>query len=157
MHIPILTYESRIFLVNVWPDDIMSEMKPRPQARLPKREDIMSQEELQRGRKMEIVIGDDNLFSPTSLFNQQGEGGTTSFSGRDMPEWFRKEQESLGIKMEECFQARKELLLGYTELTVEDINNVVDYKTDPLFTGYNRYLTKIQRPFSKYEMVDQDD
>ena len=53
----------------------------------------------------------------------------------------------------DSFQARKELLLGYTELTVEDINNVVDYKTDPLSTGYNRYLSKIQRPFSEYGSI----
>ena len=53
----------------------------------------------------------------------------------------------------DSFQARKELLLGYTELTVEDINNVVDYKTDPLSTGYNRYLSRIQRPFSEYGAI----
>lgn len=53
----------------------------------------------------------------------------------------------------DSFQARKELLLGYTELTVEDINNVYDYKTDPLSTGYSRYLSKIQRPFSEYGAI----
>ena len=53
----------------------------------------------------------------------------------------------------DSFQARKELLLGYTELTVEDVNNVVDYKTDPLSTGYNRYLSRIQRPFSEYGAI----
>jgi hypothetical protein len=53
----------------------------------------------------------------------------------------------------DSFQARKELLLGYTELTVEDINNVVDYKVDPLSNGYNRYLARVQRPFSEYGAI----
>lgn len=53
----------------------------------------------------------------------------------------------------DSFQARKELLLGYTELTVEDINNVVDYKVDPLSNGYNRYLARVQQPFSEYGAV----
>ena len=51
------------------------------------------------------------------------------------------------------FQARKELLLGYTELTVEDINLVVDYKMDPSSNGYNRYLARAQRPFSEYGAI----
>ena len=53
----------------------------------------------------------------------------------------------------DSFQARKDLLLGYTELTVEDINNVVDYKVDPLSNGYNRYLARVQRPFSEYGAI----
>jgi hypothetical protein len=53
----------------------------------------------------------------------------------------------------ESFQARKELLLGYTELTVEDINLVVDYKMDPSSNGYNRYLARAQRPFSEYGAI----
>jgi hypothetical protein len=210
--------------IDAYADDIMSEMKPRPQARRPKREDIMSQEELQREKKMESIMGnDEDLFFPTSsssLTNRQVEGGTTT-SGDIMPEWFRKEQEALGVTLDDSsdvddfdnqeevrrawerelrqqkadeylkrrgdgisisdilgreyfgptddeddyykrdrlsttfdsFQARKELLLGYTELTVEDINNVVDFKTDPLSTGYNRYLSKIQRPFSEYGAI----
>ena len=55
----------------------------------------------------------------------------------------------------DSFQARKELLLGYAELTVEDINNVVDYKVDPLSNGYNRYLARVQRPFSEYGAIFQ--
>ena len=51
------------------------------------------------------------------------------------------------------FKARKEMLLGYTELTVEDINNVVDFKVDPLATGYNPYLSRVQRPFSEYGAI----
>ena len=53
----------------------------------------------------------------------------------------------------DSFLARKDLLLGYTELTVEDINNVVDFKVDPLATGYNKYLSKVQRPFSEYGSI----
>lgn len=53
----------------------------------------------------------------------------------------------------DSFEPRKELLLGYTELTVEDINNVVDYKVDPLATGYNQYLPKVQQPFSGYASI----
>ena len=53
----------------------------------------------------------------------------------------------------DSFEARKELLLGYSELTVEDINNVVDYKVDPLATGYNRYLPRVQNPFSEYGAI----
>ena len=83
----------------------MSEMKPRPQARRPKREEFMSQEELQRERKKESIFGDVDPF-PTSSSSSSSPasrklegGGPTSFS--DMPEWFRKEQESLGIKIED--------------------------------------------------------
>ena len=81
----------------------MSEMKPRPQARRPKREEFMSQEELQRERKKESIFGDGDPFptssSPESR-KREGGGGPTSFSS-DMPEWFRKEQESLGIKIDD--------------------------------------------------------
>jgi hypothetical protein len=99
--------ESRIFIRVRCPDDIMSEMKPRPQPRRPKREDFMSQEELQRERKKESIFGDDDSFFPSSSSSSsspasrklEGGGGPTSFS--DMPEWFRKEQESLGIKVED--------------------------------------------------------
>ena len=53
----------------------------------------------------------------------------------------------------DSFKARKEMLRGYTELTVEDINNVVDFKVDPLATGYNPYLSRVQRPFSEYGAI----
>ena len=86
----------------------MSEMKPRPQARRPKREEFMSQEELQRERKKESIFGDGDPFPTSSSSSSssqesrklEGGGGPTSFSS-DMPEWFRKEQESLGIKIED--------------------------------------------------------
>lgn len=45
------------------------------------------------------------------------------------------------------------MLLGYTELTVEDINNIVDYKVDPLATGHNPYLSRVQKPFSEYGAI----
>ena len=51
------------------------------------------------------------------------------------------------------FQARKDELLTYEELTVEDINNVIDYKVNPSETGYNPYLSKVQRPFSEYGAI----
>ena len=53
----------------------------------------------------------------------------------------------------DSFSARKELLLGYTELTIEDINNVMDNKNDPLATGYNPNLARVQRPFSEYGAI----
>ena len=53
----------------------------------------------------------------------------------------------------DSFEARKELLLGYTELTVEDINNVMEYKVDPLATGYNHHLRNVQKPFSGYGAI----
>jgi len=85
----------------------MSEMKPRPQARRPKREEFMSQEELQRERKKESIFGDGDPFptssssSSSSPANRKLEGGGPASFSSDMPEWFRKEQESLGIKMED--------------------------------------------------------
>ena len=86
----------------------MSEMKPRPQARRPRREDVMSQEDLQREKKMEGIIGnDEDFFFPTSsssLTNRQVEGGTTT-SGDIMPEWFRKEQEALGVTLDDSSDA----------------------------------------------------
>ena len=36
----------------------------------------------------------------------------------------------------DSFKARKEMLRGYTELTVEDINNVVDFKLDLTFQEF---------------------
>ncbi len=75
-------------------DDIMSEMAPRPQLR-PRREDFMSQEELLLERKKESIFGDDDSY-PIER-SRQG----TSSSGGSMPEWFLKEQEALGIKVED--------------------------------------------------------
>ena len=81
--------------VDEYADDIMSEMKPRPSR--PKREDFMSQEDLQRERKKESLFGYDEDPFPTSE-NQQSPQSTGDGS---MPEWFRKEQETLGIKAED--------------------------------------------------------
>lgn len=188
--------------INDYADDIMSEMGPRPQGR-PSREEYMSQEDLRRERKMESVLGDEyDPFPVQADVRQNGPGG--------MPEWFRKEQEAQGVRVEDMdaqeidearlewereerqrqadeyfkrkgegisisdilgreyfgpmdqeedykstyspfsgYEARKAELLTYTELTVEDINNVVDYKVDPLATGRNRYLARVQNPFSE--------
>eukprot|EP00581_Thalassiosira_minuscula_P014661 CAMPEP_0183716264 /NCGR_PEP_ID=MMETSP0737-20130205/10241_1 /TAXON_ID=385413 /ORGANISM="Thalassiosira miniscula, Strain CCMP1093" /LENGTH=1592 /DNA_ID=CAMNT_0025945507 /DNA_START=165 /DNA_END=4943 /DNA_ORIENTATION=- len=201
--------------IDAYAEDIMSEIKPRPRIR-GRREDVMSQEDILKERKQESIFGDDDPFpvmdsggpSPTSSASSSGDGGV-------MPEWFRKEQEARGVKVEDLdedefaearrewereerqrkadeylqkrgegisisdvlgreyfgpmdepddnyemtrssfdsFEARKELLLGYTELTVEDINNVVDYKVDPLATGYNRYLSRVQNPFGEYGAI----
>lgn len=51
------------------------------------------------------------------------------------------------------YYARKELLLEYTELTAEDVINVVEYKVDPLSTGYNQYLRKVQDQYSEYGAI----
>jgi len=83
--------------VDEYADDIMSEIKPRPSR--PKREDFMSLEDLQRERKKESMFGvgyDEDPF-PTSNESQQA---APSGDG-SMPEWFRKEQETLGIKAED--------------------------------------------------------
>ena len=84
--------------VDEYADDIMSEIKPRPSR--PKREDFMSQEDLQRERKKESMFGvgyDEDPF-PTSNESQQAPPSTGDGS---MPEWFQKEQETLGIKAED--------------------------------------------------------
>mmetsp|Transcript_31044 Transcript_31044/g.75032 ORF Transcript_31044/g.75032 Transcript_31044/m.75032 type:complete len:766 (-) Transcript_31044:151-2448(-) len=197
--------------VDEYADDIMSEMKPRPQVR-GRREDFMSQEDVQRERMKESVFGEDDDFFPVRDDGQQRQDLASPSPDGPMPEWFRKEQEAMGIDLDDSggedldearrqwereerqrkadeylkqrgegisisdvlgreyfgpmdepdenyemersafdsFQARKELLLGYEELTVEDINNVVDFKVDPLATGYNQYLSAVQRPFSQY-------
>ena len=196
--------------VDEYAEDIMSEIKPRPSR--PKREDFMSREDLQKERRKESLFGDDPF--PINESQQSALSSSSSSSGDgSMPEWFRKEQEELGINVDDMndsefdearrewereerqrkadqylkergegisisdvlgreyfgpmdepdyedtrdlfdsFLARKDLLLGYTELTVEDINNVVDFKVDPLATGYNKYLSKVQRPFSEYGSI----
>ena len=69
-------------------------MGPRPKLR-PRREDFMSQEELLSERKKESIFGDDDSY-PIETSRQ----GTLS-NGGSMPEWFIKEQEALGIKVED--------------------------------------------------------
>lgn len=70
------------------------------------------------------------------------------FGPMDEPEDYKVERSTF-----DSFKVRKELLLGYSELTVEDINNVVDFKVDELATGYNRYLPQVQRPFTQYGAI----
>ncbi|KAL7553287.1 hypothetical protein ACHAWF_016541 [Thalassiosira exigua] len=197
--------------VDAYADDIMSEMGPRPRIR-GRREDFMSQEELFKERKKESVFGEDEDLFPVKGRGQQV---ASSSGGSAMPEWFRKEQEALGIDVDDLddddyeearrewereerqrkadeylkrrgegisisdvlgreyfgpmdepeddylksrstfdsFVARKEMLLGYSELTAEDINNLVDYKDDPLATGYNSQLLRVQRPYSGYGAI----
>ena len=197
------------FDIDEFADDIMSEMKPRP--RVNRREDFMSQEQIQKERKQESIFGDD----PFPINEPEGRREP---SGSDtMPAWLRKEQEDYGVQVDDdddtedtfdeaqwewereerqrkadeylrkrgegisisdvlgreyfgpmdddedykkervsafsSFQARKEELLTYEELTVEDINNVIDFKVDPSETGYNPYLSKVQRPFSEYGAI----
>ena len=196
------------FDIDEFADDIMSEMKPRP--RVNRREDFMSQEQIQKERKQESIFGDD----PFPINEPEGRREP---SGSDtMPAWLRKEQEDYGVQVDDddtedtfdeaqwewereerqrkadeylkkrgegisisdvlgreyfgpmdddedykkervsafsSFQARKEELLTYEELTVEDINNAIDFKVDPSETGYNPYLSKVQRPFSEYGAI----
>ncbi|KAL7500721.1 hypothetical protein ACHAWT_008705 [Skeletonema menzelii] len=197
------------FDIDEFADDILSEMKPRP--RVNRREDFMSQEQLQRERKQQSIFGDD----PFPVNEPEGKRAPPS-SDDTMPAWFRKEQEDYGVQIDDgsdedtfdeaqwewekeqrqkkadeyfkkrgegisisdvlgreyfgpmddeddyekervapfsSFQARKEVLLTYEELTVEDINNVIDFKVDPSETGYNPYLSKVQRPFSEYGAI----
>mmetsp|Transcript_31705 Transcript_31705/g.54085 ORF Transcript_31705/g.54085 Transcript_31705/m.54085 type:complete len:1489 (+) Transcript_31705:155-4621(+) len=197
------------FDIDEFADDILSEMKPRP--RVNRREDFMSQEQIQRERKQESIFGDD----PFPINEQEGKRAPPS-SDDTMPAWFRKEQEDYGVQVDDdsgedtfdeaqwewekeerqkkadeylkkrgegisisdvlgreyfgpmddeddyekerisafsSFQARKDELLTYEELTVEDINNVIDFKEDPSETGYNPYLSKVQRPFSEYGAI----
>mmetsp|Transcript_15250 Transcript_15250/g.29039 ORF Transcript_15250/g.29039 Transcript_15250/m.29039 type:complete len:721 (+) Transcript_15250:153-2315(+) len=199
--------------VDAYAEDIMSEIKPRPQIR-GRREDVMSREEIFSERKKESIFGDDDPF-PAKDDGPRTTASSSMPDGGAMPEWFRKEQEAQGIKVEDLdeddfdearrewereerqkkadeylkkrgegisisdvlgreyfgpmdepdddygvasssfdsFEARKELLLGYSELTVEDCNNVIDFKVDPLATGYNRYLSRVQKPFSEYGAI----
>lgn len=197
------------FDINAYADDIMSEIKPRPQIR--KRKDFMSQEQLDDEKKKKAIFGDDEV-----VYDKRLERDISPDTG--MPDWLRMEQEERGgtkaqdlddddefdtverqMEIEErqkkadeylkkksggaidiadvlgreyfgpmddsednyelkystfsSFEARKEELLQYTELTVEDVNNVVDYKIDPSATGYSSYLPKIQRPFSEYGAI----
>ena len=197
---------SKDFDIDEFADDILSEMKPRP--RVNRREDFMSQEQIQRERKQESIFGDD----PFPINEPEGKRAPPS-SDDSMPSWLRKEQEDYGVQVGDddeedtfdeaqwewereerqkkadeylkkrgegisisdvlgreyfgpmddeddyekerisafsSFQARKDELLTYEELTVEDINNVIDFKVDPSETGYNPYLSKVQRPFSEY-------
>lgn len=200
---------SKDFDIDEFADDILSEMKPRP--RVNRREDFMSQEQIQRERKQESIFGDD----PFPINEPEGRRASPS-SDDTMPAWLRKEKEDYGIKVDDgsdedtfdnaqwewereerqkkadaylkkrgegisisdvlgreyfgpmddeddykkerisafsSFQARKDELLTYEELTVEDLNNVIDFKIDPSETGYNPYLTKVQRPFSEYGAI----
>lgn len=200
---------SNDFDIDEFADDILSEMKPRP--RVNRREDFMSQEQIQRERKQESIFGDD----PFPINEPEGRRAPPS-SDDTMPAWFRKEQEDYGIQVDvgsdedtfdeaqwewereerqkkadeylkkrgegisisdvlgreyfgpmddeddykkerisafSSFQARKDELLTYEELTVEDLNNVIDFKVDPSETGYNPYLSKVQRPFSEYGAI----
>ena len=57
----------------------------------------MSQEDILKERKQESIFGDDDPF-PTK--GSQSSSASSSYGG-DMPEWFRKEQEDLGIKVED--------------------------------------------------------
>lgn len=197
------------FDIDEFADDILSEMKPRP--RVNRREDFMSQEQIQRERKQQSMFGDD----PFPVREPEEKRAPPS-SDDTMPAWFRKEQEDYGVQLDDgsdedtfdeaqwewekeqrqrkadeyfkkrgegisisdvlgreyfgpmddeddyekervapfsSFQARKEVLLTFEELTVEDINNVIDFKVDPSETGYNPYLSKVQRPFSEYGAI----
>lgn len=85
--------------LDAYADDIMSEIKPRPQIR-GRREDVMSQEDMQKERKKESIFGDDDDMFPV----KDGPSQTASWSpdgGGTMPEWFRKEQDAQGIKVED--------------------------------------------------------
>jgi len=71
----------------------MSEMGPRPQLRA-RREDFMSQEELLNERRKESIFGDYDSYPDETTQRRTSSGGI-------MPEWFLKEQEALGIKVED--------------------------------------------------------
>lgn len=79
--------------IEAYADDIMSEIKPRPQ--VARREDFMSQEDILKERKQESIFGDDPF--PTKADSASASSSYES----DMPEWFRKEQEDLGVKVED--------------------------------------------------------
>lgn len=51
------------------------------------------------------------------------------------------------------FDDRKQELLEYTELTVEDVNMAMYWKDDISATGINHHLLERQRPLSEYGAI----
>ena len=67
------------------------------------------------------------------------------FGSMDAPDDYTKKKTIFS-----SYEARKEELMQYTTLRLEDIINFVDWKRDPASTGVNQYLMEVQRPFSEY-------
>ena len=51
------------------------------------------------------------------------------------------------------FSARKENLMGYTELTAPELNNLMDFKGSVYTTGVSQYMPRINKPFKEFGAV----
>ena len=85
----------------------------------------------------QISIGDifgRDYFGPDDYgdYYSSGKGGDNSFSS---------------------FEARKNNLLEYTELSVAELNKLMDYKNSALETGISPYLRMVNKPFSAFGAV----
>lgn len=52
-----------------------------------------------------------------------------------------------------AFHARKQNLLEYIELDLEDVNNLMNHKDSVYSTGFSHYLPRINKPFVQYGAI----
>lgn len=51
------------------------------------------------------------------------------------------------------FEKRKKTLLEYTELSVSEINSLIEYKESETATGVSRYMKKVQMPYREFGAI----
>lgn len=65
-------------------------------------------------------------------------------------DYFRGRQEAWGST---SFEARKANLLEYVELSIPELNNLMDYRDSVYATGVSQYLPRINKPFKEFGAI----
>jgi beta-phosphoglucomutase-like phosphatase (HAD superfamily) len=65
-------------------------------------------------------------------------------------DYFRQQQGESGSAN---FDARKANLLEYVELSIPELNNLIDYKDSIYGTGVSEYLPRVDKPFSQFGAI----
>ena len=65
-------------------------------------------------------------------------------------EYFRGKKSGWGSS---SFEARKESLLEYTELSAVELNNLMDFKDSVHSTGVSQYLPRVNKPFKEFGAI----
>jgi len=78
--------------------------------------------------------------------------GRDYFGPGDEPDDFYSLDKGRGSSFS-SFQKRKKTLLEYTELTVTELNSLIEYKESETATGASRYLKKVRRPYREFGAI----
>ena len=79
--------------------------------------------------------------------------GRDYYGPGDEPDDFYSLDKGRGASTFSSFEKRKKTLLEYTELSVAELNSLIEYKESESGTGASRYLKKVRQPYREFGAI----